>query len=145
MAKKRAKKFDGIAQHDSGGSSVSRLSSWKVIDVLSESFTCEHCKVYRPRKISYQIQNKAGRKMIVGSSCVNLFVTASASDAALKLKIETSLQARIADESHHMDMIANPDATLAHAMCHLYKISEEYTFSSYGLAINALQTARDGL
>ena len=89
--------------------------TWTVKGQLSSNY-CAHCRRAIGRKGTYLIVNQDGRTMQVGRTCVKSFITKK----PRSVRVIQSLADILADEKHTQAMIEGPDATLTHAMCHLF-------------------------
>jgi hypothetical protein len=115
-------------------------STWRIVGTLGAG-RCEHCGVKRDRRITYDIRR--GRKqLIVGSSCLALFVKPKQQflqDAATNIKKEIY---QVLDGARTQFLINNPDITLTHAACHLWRVQKEYDWEDYRATLKLIETLR---
>ena len=117
-------------------------STWRIVGTLGPG-RCEHCGVRRDRRVTYDIR-KGRKQLIVGSSCLSLFVKPTTPTAQVKPRhtAQDALQAT-RDANHMQIMIADPSTTLAHAMCRVWQDRKEYLPWPLDYTLRLLQSFRD--
>ena|ERR1700677_2949102 len=117
-------------------------STWRIVGTLGGG-KCEHCGLQRGRRIRYDIR-KGGKQLIVGSSCLALFVKPpqQLQDAKIYAKKEIY---QVLDGARAQFLIDNPDTTLAHMACHLWTTQGEYNWYDYQATLKLIELLRYNL
>ena len=148
---KQAKQFEGATKQASGDA---RLTP----SLLIRCYACD-----KPSEDNQLVDTRDGQTVFVGPVCYSkikkagergyqpplggprlwLIVPVSAQIEATRAAIRTMQADHDRDATQRM--IDNPDATLAHAMTHLFAVSGEYAPYTYWRAITTLQDLRNAL
>ncbi len=109
---------------------------WRILKMIAPQ-ACEHCHKNRTRRMCYLLGRADGKQLIVGRNCLKLFLTPRVVPARTPNTSES-------DSAHTQDMIANPDATLAHAIDYLCR-STEWPNTSFIETVKMIQKIREAL
>jgi len=120
-----------MASYTASEQNLAQPEKWRIVKMLPAQ-ACEHCHKIRTRKMCYLLSTRAGKRLIVGSGCLKLFLTPS---VVLSTKPE---EIAAQDRAHTTEMIDDPYATITRVIIHLCKSMENYEALAYDAALREL-------